>query len=157
MDNTISVSVDGGCSGWRAACAAVLSVGDRVVVEKSRPVPGAAGYGLAAEIAAVALAAELIERIGAADSPLVVEVDNPLVPRVLRGDYRPPGFARIPRRLLLRAQELCWHRQVTFRVLRRNASAGLRRAHRLSSGRLWAGRRPNRRPRRPPWPPGLPA
>jgi hypothetical protein len=141
MNNGIVISTDGACSGRRAACAAVLTFGGRVVAEKSRTVPHVQGYALAAEIAGVALAAALIERAGADERPLVVEVDNPLVPRVLRGEYRPPGFRRIPRRLRESAEALCWHQSVRFSVLRRNSTPGLRRAHRLASARLWGKRR----------------
>ena len=141
MNDDIIVSVDGGCSGKRAACAAVLSVGGRVVARKSRTVPGAEGYVLAAEIAGVALAAALIERTDTGDKPVIIEVDNPMVPRLLRGDYRPPGFRRIPHHLLEQAEALCWHPLVQFRVFRRNSTPGLRRAHRLASARLWGKRR----------------
>lgn len=141
MNNVILISVDGGCSGKRAACAAVLSVSRRIVAEKSRTVPAARGYALAAEIAGVALAVELIERIRAEEMPVVIEVDNPLVPRVLRGDYRPPGLHLIPRRVLEQARSLCWHPHLQIRVLPRNSTAGLRHAHRLASRRLWAKRR----------------
>ena len=143
MNNDIVISVDGGCSGNRSACAAVLAVGDRIVAEKSRTVPHAQGYALAAEIAGVALAAALIEHVAADDRPVIVQVDNPLVLRVLRGDYRPPGFRRIPHYLLEQAEALCWHPLVQFRVFRRNSTPGLRRAHRLASARLW-GKRPSR-------------
>jgi hypothetical protein len=104
-------------------------------------VPGAEGYVLAAEIAGVALAAALIERADTGDQPVIIEVDNPMVPRVLRGDYRPPGFRRIPQQLLEQAEALCWLPLLRFRVLRRNSTPGLRHAHRLASRRLWAKRR----------------
>lgn len=107
MNDGIIVSVDGACSGKRAACAAVLFVGGRVVAEKSRTVPGAEGYVLAAEIAGVALAVALIERADTGDQPVIIEVDNQMVSRVLRGDYRPPGFRRIPQQLLEQAEALC--------------------------------------------------
>ena len=147
MNDGIIVSVDGACSGKRAACAAVLCIGGRVVAEKSRTVPGAEGYVLAAEIAGVALAAALIERADTGDKPVIIEIDNPVVPRVLRGDYRPPGFRRIPKQLLEQAEALCWHPHLQFQVLRRNSTPGLRRAHRLASARLWAKRRARRGPR----------
>lgn len=107
-------------------------------------VPAAEGYVLAAEIAGVALAAALIERADTGDKPVTIEVDNPMVPRVLRGDYRPPGFRRIPQKLLEQAEALCWHPHIQFQVLRRNSTPGLRRAHRLASARLWAKRRARR-------------
>ena len=141
MNDDIIVSVDGGCSGKRAACAAVLSVGGRVVAGKSRTGPGTEGYVLAAEIAGVALAASLIERADTGDQPIIVEVDNPMVPRLLRREYRPPGLRRVPQQLLEQAEALCWHPRLQFQVLRRNSTAGLRHAHRLASRRLWAKRR----------------
>ena len=141
MNNGIVISTDGACSGRRAACAAVLTIDGRVVEKKSRTVPHVQGYALAAEIAGVALAAALIERAVATDSPVTVEVDNPLVPRVLRGDYRPPGFRRIPRHVRESAEALCWRKSIRFSVLRRNSTPGLRRAHRLASVRLWGKRR----------------
>ncbi|MCK5276314.1 MAG: hypothetical protein KAR37_16785 [Alphaproteobacteria bacterium] len=103
--------------------------------------PGAEGYVLAAEIAGVALAAALIERADTGDQPVIIEVDNPMVLRVLRGDYRPPGFRRIPQQLLEQAEALCWHPHVQFRVFLRNSTPGLRHAHRRASARLWGKRR----------------
>lgn len=144
MSDDIVVSVDGACSGKRATCAAVLCVGERVVAEKCWTMPAAGGYALAAEIAGVVLAATLIERVDAGERPIIIEVDNPVVPRVLRGDYRPPGFRRIPRQLLEKAEALCWHPHIQFQVLRRNSTPGLRRAHRLASTRLWTERRARR-------------
>ncbi len=141
MNNSVVISTDGACSGRRAACAAVLTIDGRIVAEKSRAVPHALGYALAAEIAGAALAAALIERAVATDSPVTVEIDNPLVPRVLRGEYRPPGFRRSPRRLRESAEALCWHQSVRFSVLRRNSTPGLQRAHRLANARLWGKRR----------------
>jgi len=141
MNDCIVVSVDGACSEKRAACAAVLSVGGRIVAEKSRAAPDAEGYVLAAEIAGVALAAALIEGADTGDRPVIIEVDNPMIPRVLRGDYRPPGFHRIPQELLEQAGAICWRPLLRFRVLRRNSTPGLRYTHRLASRRLWAKRR----------------
>lgn len=144
MSETILISVDGGCSGKRAACAAVLSVGGQIVAEKSRTLPGASGYALAAEVGAVALAADMVERIEPGDETVVIETDNPLVPRLLRGDYKPPGFHRIPQRLMEQARALCWLQLVEVHVLPRNSTAGLRRAHRLATARLWRKRRPRK-------------
>lgn len=140
MNDHIVVSVDGACSGKRAACAAVLSMRGRILAEKSRPVPGAGGYALAAEIAGLALAAELIDRAAFRDLPVTIEVDNPIVLRLLHRDYRPPGFHRIPPNLLEEAEALCWRPDLRLKVLGRNSTAGLRRAHRLASRRLWAKR-----------------
>jgi len=53
MTDAIPLSVDGACSGKKAACAAVLALGDKVVAERSRSVSDVEGYALAAEIAAV--------------------------------------------------------------------------------------------------------
>jgi len=141
MNSVIVVSIDGGVSGNRAACAAVIRTEGRVLFEDSRTVPDAQRYVLTAELAGAALAAELIDRIHTEDRPVIIETDNPSLLRLLRGDYRPPGFHRIPRQLLERAEALCWLPYVEFRVLRRNSTPGLRRAHRLSRARLWAKRR----------------
>ncbi len=46
------LSVDGACSGRKAACAAVASRDGEIVAQVSRFVPHAEGYALAAEIAA---------------------------------------------------------------------------------------------------------
>jgi hypothetical protein len=110
----------------------------RVLAEKSRPVPGTGGYVLAAEIAGLALAAELIDRVAFRDLPVTIEIDNPIVLRLLQRDYRPPGFHRIPPKLLEKAEALCWRPDLRLKVLGRNSTAGLRRAHRLASRRLWA-------------------
>lgn len=133
---SVIVSVDASCSGRRAACAAVLTVGDRIVAERSRWLRNVEGYVLAAEIAAVALAGELVadHEVG---GPIVVEVDNPQVPRVLLEGVMPPQAGRIPAELLSAAAAFAATAGVTLRVLPRNATAGLRRADRLASKRLW--------------------
>jgi hypothetical protein len=70
------VSVDGAFSGRRSTCAAVLSVGSHVVAEASRHLPEVDGYTLAAEIAGVALAGELLA--GARGfGRVTIETDNP--------------------------------------------------------------------------------
>jgi hypothetical protein len=76
------ISIDGACSGKRAACAAVLSVKGRIVAEVSRALPEVDGYVLAAEIAALALARELVGS-DFASRETTIEVDNPDVPRVI--------------------------------------------------------------------------
>jgi ribonuclease HI len=133
------VSIDGACSGHRATCAAVVSADGAFVSEVSRHLPEVDGYTLAAEIAGIALAGKLIERAGGFER-VTIETDNPNVPRVIDGSYRPKQFSRIPPRLLEAARELCRAWQATFVVLPRNATAGLRRADRLASAHLWRRR-----------------
>lgn len=143
MTDAVLLSVDGACSGKKAACAAVLTIGDRVVAEHSRSVSDVEGYALAAEIAAVGLCSHLLGDLG--DGPVVVEVDNPDVPRVLREGYRPKQFARIPPKVLEAA--IAFDRLVNpaYRVLPRNSTPGLRRADRLAGERLWRKRDARRR------------
>lgn len=143
MTDAILLSVDGACSGRKAACAAVLTVGDKVVAERTRSVSDVEGYALAAEIAAVGLCADLLGDLE--DGSVVVEVDNPDVPRVLREGYRPKQFARIPPKVLEAA--LAFDRSVTpaYRVLPRNSTPGLLRADRLAGARLWRKRDAKRR------------
>ena len=133
-------SVDAACSGRRCACAAVLTRNGRVVAEASHSLPSAGGYVLGAEIAAVALAAELAERTGDTGA-ITIETDNPLVPRVIAQGYRPPQAQRIPPWPLAIASAFAQRPGVTFSAVPRNSTPGLRRAHRLASGRLWAFRR----------------
>jgi hypothetical protein len=132
----VTASVDASCSGRRAACAAVLAVDSRIIAERSRGLPEVDGYALAAEIAAVALAAEMVDAHCPGER-VVVEVDNPQVPRVLLDGVEPPQAHRIPKTLRDRAAAFCRSGAVTVRVLARNASPGLRRADRLASRRLW--------------------
>lgn len=130
------LSVDGACSGKRAACAAVLSINGGVVRECSRNLPEVDGYVLAAEIAGVALANELIG--GEVTSfDLLIEVDNPDVPRVIEESYRPKQFCRIPKAILEAAVGFCQMHNARFCVMPRNSTRGLRRADRLASKRLW--------------------
>lgn len=140
------ISTDGAVSGRRAACAAVIATDGRVIVEAARSLRGLQGYALAAEVAAVALAARLAEGVLEAGEAVTLELDNPSVPRVIDGSYRPPRLQRIPRDALATARAFCDRYRVTFRVRRRNATWGLRRADRLAGQRLWAHRRA-RRPR----------
>jgi hypothetical protein len=139
MARTYVLSIDGACTGRRAACAAVLSIDEEIVDEISRALPQVDGYVLAAEIAGLALASELV---GEEDAPgeLTVEVDNPDVPRVIEDGYRPQQFSRIPGAVLEAAINFCRMHDVRFCVLPRNSTAGLRRAHRRASKRLWAKR-----------------
>jgi hypothetical protein len=134
------LSVDGACSGRKAACAAVASRDGEIVAQVSRFVPHAEGYALAAEIAAVGLAALLLDTLG--DEEVVVEVDNPDVPRVIREGYRPKQFARIPPGVLAAAADFDRVAGPTYRVLPRNSTPGLRRADRLARARLWRRRQP---------------
>ena len=134
------VSVDGACSGRRCACAAILMCNGRIVAEASQSVPLAGGYVLGAEIAAVALAAQLADH-GGDTVAITIETDNPMVPRVIAQGYRPPQSKRIPSRPLAIASAFAQRRGVTFNWLPRNATPGLLRAHRLASRRLWAFRR----------------
>lgn len=133
--DAVVISIDGACSGRRCACAAVLIRDGRVVAERSRSLPEIDGYVLAAEIAAVALAARLFERDGESLT-IVVETDNPDVPRVIERGYRPRQAGRIPADLLAAAVEFARANQPRFERLARNSTAGLRRAHRLASRRL---------------------
>ncbi|MFZ5791149.1 MAG: hypothetical protein ACOY3L_10660 [Pseudomonadota bacterium] len=138
--DAVVISIDGACSGRRCACAAVLIRDGRVVAERSRSLPEIDGYVLAAEIAAVALAARLFEGHGEAVA-VVIETDNPDVPRVIERGYRPRQAGRIPAGLLAAAVEFARANQPRFERLARNSTAGLRRAHRLASRRLWHGGR----------------
>jgi hypothetical protein len=140
MTEPLVASVDGGCSGRRCACAAVVMRNGRVVAEASHNLPSAGGYVLGAEVAAVALAARLIGSDSEAAS-VIVETDNPIVPRLIQQGYRPPQAQRIPPQPLALAVAFARRRGVTFSWLPRNSTPGLRRAHRLASRRLWAGRR----------------
>ena len=133
------LSVDGACSGKRAVCAAVVESNGEVVAEGSRHLPQVDGYVLAAEIAGVALAGELLGEEGGAHD-VTVETDNPDVPRVVEGRYRPKQYSRIPPALLEAARELCRNHRVTFMLLPRNSTPGLRRADRLAGKHLWRKR-----------------
>jgi hypothetical protein len=100
------LSSDGACSGRRCVCAAVVASGGKVVAEGSRDLPDVDGYVLAAEIAGVALAGELLDQTeGPCD--LTIETDNPDVPKVLKGGYRPKQASRIPPALLETVEALC--------------------------------------------------
>lgn len=134
------LSVDGACSGRRATCAAVLSVNGEVVAEASRHLPNVDGYVLAAEIAGVALARELLKPEDDV-LQLTVETDNPNVPRVIEGRYRPKQFSRIPTNLLDAAKAVCREHHAEFNVCPRNSTPGLRRADKLASDHLWQRRR----------------
>ena len=126
------ISTDGAVSGRRAACAAVIAINGRVIEEQTRSLRGLQGYALAAEVAAVGLAARLAGRVLEEGEVVTLEVDNPSVPRVIDGTYRPPQLSRIPTDALAAARAFCDRYQVTFRVLRRNSTPGLRRADRLA-------------------------
>ena len=130
------LSVDGACSGRRATCAAVLSVNEDVVAEASRHLPDVDGYVLAAEVAGVALARELLRREDGA-LELTIETDNPNVPRVIEGLYRPKQFSRIPPSLLDDARAVCREQKAEFKVCPRNSTPGLRRADKLAGDHLW--------------------
>jgi hypothetical protein len=132
----VTVSVDASCSGRRAACAAVVAMGDRTIVERSRWLPKVGGYVLAAEIGAISLAAELVAT-RALTIPIILETDNPQVRRVLVEGARLPQSHRIPPELTARAADFVRSGQVALRVLPRNATRGLRRAHYLARKRLW--------------------
>jgi ribonuclease HI len=132
------LSVDGACSGKKAACAAVASRDGKIVAQVSRSVPHANGYSLTAEIAAVALAARLIGALG--DAQVIVETDNPAVPRVIREGYKPTQFHRIPRVILEAAMAFDRTNQPAYRILPRNSTPGLRRADRLARAHLWRKR-----------------
>ena len=143
------ISIDGACSGKRAACAAVCARGGRVVSEESRFLPAVDGYVLAAELGGVALAMELI----ASDTEpgtITLESDNPDVPRVIRNGYRSRQAARIPQNILDAAIE--FHRKLRphYIVRPRNTTPGLRRADRLAGQCLWHKRDAARRRRRSP-------
>jgi hypothetical protein len=139
------ISVDGACSGRRCACGAVAMQNGRVIAEGSRNVPEAGGYVLAAEIAGVALAARLL-RSGDACATIVVETDNQDVSRVIERGFRPRQAARLPARVLAEAVAFARRYQPTFKLLPRSSTPGLRRADRLASRHLWAGRRRFARP-----------
>ena len=136
---TLVISVDGACSGRRCACAAVLMQDGCVLAEASRNLPQAGGYVLGAEIAGVSLAARLVEP--GDEVSIIVETDNPDVPRVIERGYRPRQAARLPAGALAEAIAFAHHYSVAFRSLPRNSTPGLRRAHRLASHALWARRR----------------
>lgn len=142
----VVISTDGAVSGKRAACAAVIALNSRVIEEKARALSGLHGYVLAAEVAAVALASQLAKPVLGEGETVILEVDNPYVPRVIDGSYRPPGFNHISAVALAEARAFRDRYRVTFRVLRRNSTPGLRRADRLAGKHLWAHRRA-RRPR----------
>jgi hypothetical protein len=136
MSDDYVISIDGACSGKRAACAAVLSVNGRIVAEVSRALPEVDGYVLAAEIAALALARELV-RSDDASRETTIEVDNPDVPRVIEQGYRPTQFSRIPETLLNAAIGFWRTHNARFCVLSRKSTPGLQRADRLAGQRLW--------------------
>lgn len=137
----VIISTDGAVSGRRAACAAVIALDGRLLAEESRALSHLQGYALAAEVAGVALAARLAERLLEGDAAVTLEVDNPGVPSVIVGTYRPPGMHRIPADDLTRARRFCRRHHVIFKVLPRNSTPGLRRADRLAGQRLWQHRR----------------
>jgi hypothetical protein len=134
------ISVDASCSGRRAACAAVATIADRVIATRSRFLADIDGYALAAEIAAVAIGAGLAATLPAGGE-IVVEIDNLLVRRVLLEGYFPPQAGRIPDHFLESAQRFANLAEVSFRLLKRNSSPGLRRADALARDRLWRHRR----------------
>lgn len=140
VTNKVVISVDGACSGRRCACAARMTRNGRIVAEISRSLPEVDGYVLAAEIAAVALAAGLVGDEDAA-ATFIIETDNPDVPRVIEQGYRPTQAERIPAGVLASATEFARTHSVAFERLPRNSTAGLRRAHRLASRWLWPRRR----------------
>ena len=141
---TLVISVDGACSGRRCACSAVLMQDGRVLAEGSRNLPQAGGYVLGAEIAGVSLAARLVQP-GDGSGSIIVETDNPDVPRVIEQGYRPRQAARLPADALAEAIAFAHRYSVAFRSLPRNSTPGLRRAHRLASRHLWVRRRLLRR------------
>ncbi len=134
------VSIDGACSGKRAVCAAVVESNGKLVAEGSRHLPQVTGYALAAEIAGVALAGELLGPEGGAHD-VTIETDNPDVPRVVEGRFRPKQYSRIPPALLAAAREVCRNHRVTFKLLPRNSTPGLQRADRLARKHLWRNSR----------------
>lgn len=133
------LSIDGACSGKRAACAAVLSIDGTIVAEASRSLPEVDGYVLAAEIAGVALGKALLGRETDLHE-VIIETDNPDVPRVIEGDHRPKQFTRIPPAVLEAARQLRGSYRVIFTLLPRNSTPGLRKADRLASDCLWRRR-----------------
>jgi hypothetical protein len=137
------ISIDGACSGKRCACAAVLVRDGRVIAERSRSLPEVDGYVLAAEIAAVALAAQLVESGGQVVAAMI-ETDNPDVPRVVEQGYRLKQVERIPGGLVVAAVEFARTHQLRFERLARNSTVGLRHAHCLASRRLGSRRAPAR-------------
>lgn len=138
MSEPIILSVDGSCSGRKAACAAVLSLGGKIVAKRSRLVQDVEGYALAAEIAGLGLAADLLGDLE--EGPIIVEVDNPDIPRILREGYRPRQFMRIPPKVLDVAFAFDRSVNPSYRVLPRNSTPGLRRADGLARERLWRKR-----------------
>ena len=82
-----SIALDGACSGRRYVCAACATRNGRVIAQRNRSLPEVDGYVFAAEIAAVALAVELVADEDAA-AMFVVETDNPDVPLVIEQGYR---------------------------------------------------------------------
>ena len=93
---------------------------------------------MAAEIAGIGLCSLLLEDKD--KGPIVVEVDNPDVPRILREGYRPKQFARIPPKVVEAAISFDRSIRPSYRVLPRNSTPGLRRADRLAGKRLWRKR-----------------
>ena len=138
MSGETILSVDGACSGKKAACAAVASRDGEVIAQIDRSVPHAGGYALTAEIAAVALAARLIDAFD--EGTIIVEVDNPDVPRVIREGYKPTQFRRIPPDILGDAVTFDRAFEPIYQVVPRNSTPGLRRADRLARARLWRKR-----------------
>lgn len=138
MTDTIVFSVDGACSGKKAACAAVAPRDGKIVAQVSRFVRHADGYALAAELAAVGLAARLIDILD--DEAVVVEVDNPDVLRVIKDGYKPKQFSRIAPGILTAAADFDRLARPTYVVLPRNSTAGLRRADRLARAQIWRRR-----------------
>jgi len=140
----VLISTDGAVSGRRAACAAVIAMNSRLMAEDSRALSGLQGYALGAEVAGVALAAQLASRVLEGDEAVTLEIDNPSVPSVIDGSYRPPGLHRIPPDALKTARDFCGRHRVIFKVLPRNSTPGLRRADRLAGQRMWRHRRARR-------------
>ncbi len=144
MVGQVVISTDGAVSGRRAACAAVITVNSRILAQESRALAGLQGYVLAAEVMGVALAARLAGRVLEKSEPVALEVDNPSIPGVIDGSYRPPGLHRIPPDGLQAARDFCAGHPVEFRVLPRNSTPGLKRADQLAGRRLWGHRRARR-------------
>jgi len=136
---TIVISVDGACSGSRCACAAVAMQNGRIIGEGSRNLPEAGGYVLAAELAGVALAAHLL-RPTDDKAAIIVETDHPDVPRLIEDGYQPRQRYRLPREVVAEATMFAQRHRVTLKLLPRNSTPGLRRAHRLASRHLWSRR-----------------
>ena len=111
----------------------------KIVAEGSRYLPELDDYVLAAEIAGVALAGGLIDR-EKSPQQVIIETDNPDVARVVEGHYRPKQVSRIPPGILDAARRLCTAHRVTFKLLPRNSTPGLRKANKLASDRLWKRR-----------------